>query len=265
VKDEITLTSSRGLGLLDRFVGEGRTGFTAAEFRAALGLSPQATSNQLKRLADSGLIDRVAPGRYVARPIGALGTAAVWDDLGSVMAAVFGGHPHRIGFLSALDHHGLFVRPVRAIHVASPYRPRQRALTGRPLRVIAEQESTVLMGTEPLGPSRVATVERALLDVASRPRLAGGMARLAEALAATGRVSAIDELAGELHAGAAYRRIGSIATTLALPVAESLAPPSWRSLIELDRSARGEHGWTDGRWGVAWPYPASELEAVVFA
>ncbi|MHB1808112.1 MAG: type IV toxin-antitoxin system AbiEi family antitoxin domain-containing protein [Solirubrobacteraceae bacterium] len=262
---ERILTSTRGLELLDRFVSEGRTAFTAAEVRDALRVSPQATSNALKRLADSGLIDRVAPGRYVARPIGALGTAAVWDDLGSAVAAVFGERPHRIGFLSALDHHGLLLRPVRAIQVASPYRPRQRALSGRPLRVVAEHESTVLLGTERLGLSRVATVERALLDVASRPRLAGGMSRLAEALAAVDRVSAVDELAGELHALAAYRRIGSIATTLALPIAGNLEPPSWRSLIELDRSARGEQGWTDTTWGVAWPYPASELEAVVFA
>jgi hypothetical protein len=91
------------------------------------------------------------------------------------------------------------------------------------------------------------------------------MSPLTEALAAADRVSGIDELAGQLHAGAAYRRIGSIATTLALRVAESLAPSSWRSLIELDRSARGAQGWTDRTWGVAWPYPASELEAVVFA
>ena len=30
-------------------------------------------------------------------------------------------------------------------------------------------------------------------------------------------------------------------------------------------AARGEDGWVDKTWGVAWPYPASELQAVVGA
>jgi predicted transcriptional regulator of viral defense system len=259
------MASPRGLDLLDRLVGEGRTAFTAADVQDVMHLSPQATSNLLRRLADTGLVDRVARGRYAARQIGSLGTTAVWDDLGSAVAAVFSGHPHRIGFLTALDHHGLLVRPVRAIQVASPFRPRERSLKGRPFRVVRERADTVLVGTEPLGPSRVATVDRALLDVASRPRLAGGVSRLAEALAAANLVPEIRELARELSAGAAYRRIGSLATTLALPVGATLEPWPWTSLIELDRAARGDQGWVDSTWGVAWPYPASELEAVVSA
>jgi predicted transcriptional regulator of viral defense system len=230
-----------------------------------MGLSRQATSNLLRRLADAGLVDRIAMGRYAIRQIGALGTAAVWDDLGSAVAAVFSDHPHRVGFLTALDHHGLLVRPVRTIQVASPYRPREKSLTGRPLRVVRESQATVLLGTEPLGPSRIATVARALLDAASRPHLAGGASRVAEALAAAKGTPGLLDLAREVGAGAAYRRLGSIATTLSLPVARDLEPLPWRTLIELDRKARGENGWVDKAWGVAWPYPASQVQAVVAA
>jgi predicted transcriptional regulator of viral defense system len=259
------VVSDRGLKLLDGFASEGRTAFTAADVRRELGTSPQATSNMLTRWTTVGLVDRVAAGRYAVRPIGALGTAAVWDDLGSAVAAVFTGHPHRIGFLTALDHHGLLVRPARPVQVASAYRPREKALSGRPLRVVREDPSTVLVGTEPLGPSRVATVERALLDAASRPALAGGAVRVAEALAATDRVVGLRELAREINADPAYRRIGSLATTLSLSVGRDLEPPEWRTLIELDRKARGEDGWVDKTWGVAWPYPESELQGVVNA
>jgi predicted transcriptional regulator of viral defense system len=263
---ETTVASDRALKLLDRFATEGRTAFSAAEVREALGTSPQATSNVLTRWTRMGLVDRLAVGRYAIRQIGSLGTAAVWDDLGSAVAAVFTGHPHRIGFLTALDHHGLLVRPVRAIQVASPYRPREKALTGRPLRAIRESAETVLVGTERLGPSRVATVPRALLDAASRPLLVGGASRVAEALAAAEAVGGgLRDLARTLDAEPAYRRIGSIGTTLSLPISQGLEPPAWRTLIELDRKARGGNGWVDTTWGVAWPYPASELEAVVAA
>jgi predicted transcriptional regulator of viral defense system len=259
------MASERALKLLDRFASEGKTAFTAADVRHELGTSPQATSNLLTRWTSVGLVDRLAAGRYAVRQIGSLGTAAVWDDLGSAVAAVFAGHPHRIGFLTALDHHGLLVRPVRPVQVASPYRPREKALSGRPLRVIREAVSTVLVATEPLGPSRIATVERALLDAASRPALSGGAARVAEALAAADHVVGLRNLAREIGAESAYRRVGSLAATLSLPVARDLEPPVWRTLIELDRKARGEGGWVDKTWGVAWPYPASDLQAVVDA
>lgn len=256
------MTTSRGLQLLDKLAGEGRTAFTTAEVRADLGLSPQATSNLLGRLAKAGLLDRVGGGRYALRPIGALGTAAVWDDLGSGVAAAFAGHPHRIGFLTALDHHGLLVRPVRAIHVASAYRPRLKTLSGRPLRVIQEASDTVLVGTQPLGPSRVATIERALLDTAARPKLAGGASRLAEALAAVETTSGLADLAQRLDAAPAYRRIGSISATLSLRVGRDLEPLPWQTLVQLDPTVHRADGWVDKTWGVAWPYPATELEAV---
>ncbi len=259
------MTKDRGLELLNRLTRDGRTAVSAAEIQTMLDLTPQATSNLLSRLTRDGLVDRVAAGRYAIRQFGSLGTAAVWDDLGSAVAALFLPRPHRIGFLTALDHHGLLVRPVRPVQVASPFRPREKSLSGRPLRVVRESETTVLIGTWSLGPSRLATVERALLDTASRPQLTGGAARLAEALAAASTTNGIRDLAIEVHAGAAYRRIGSIASTLSLPVADNLEPIPWRTLVELDRHARGEGGWVDALWGVAWPYQRSELEAVVAA
>lgn len=247
--------------MLDNLVGEGRTSFTAADARAVLSLSPQATSNVLRRLTDAGLLDRLAPGRYAARQIGVLGTAAAWDDPGSAVAAVFDPHPHRIGFLTALDHHGLLVRPVRPVQVASPFRTRLRSLSGRALRLFQEDAATVRLGSEPLGPSRISTVDRALLDVGSHPRL--GIDRLAEALADARPSTELAALAAELGALPAYRRIGSIASTLSLPAAANLEAPSWKSLIELDRRAREDGGWVDTTWGVAWPHTVSRLVEVV--
>lgn len=247
---------------MDRLAGEGRTAFTATDVREVLDLSPQATSNLLSRLAAVGLVDRVAPGRYAIRPIGALGTAAVWDDLGSAVAAVFSGQPHRIGYLTALDHHGLLVRPVRSVQVASPIRPRPANLSGRPLHVVREKVETLNLGSEPLGPSRVSTVERALIDTASRPLLTGGAPRLAEALAAVEGTSGLASLATQIGASSAYRRIGSIATALDLPMARDLQLVAWNSLVELDPTSDRRAGWIDKEWGVAWPYPSSELEAV---
>jgi predicted transcriptional regulator of viral defense system len=155
------------------------------------------------------------------------------------------------------------VRPVLPVHVASPFRPRENFLSGRPLRVIYESDVTVLLRTQTIGPSRIATVEWALLDTASHPQLTGGAARLVEAMAASSSTSGLRELSKQVGAGAAFRRIGSIAATLGLAVAKGLEPLTRRTLIELDRRARGEGGWVHTTWGVAWPDPPSELGAVV--
>ena len=251
-----------GIQLLNSYAREGRTAFTSAEARETWGLSPSASSNRLSRLAADGLVDRIGAGRYAIRPIGSFGTAAAWDDLGSAAAAAFVGHHHRISFLTALDLHGLLVHPVRTVYVASAYRPRLASLSGRPLRVVFEREGTVLEGTEPLGPSRVASVARALLDTASRPQLSGGVTQLVIALAAARDARGLPELAMRVHALPAYRRIGSIAAALSLQIGNDLTAPDWRSLIVLDPAADHHRGWIDKTWGIAWPFPASELESV---
>jgi hypothetical protein len=104
-----------------------------------------------------------------------------------------------------------FTNRVEAPTFAVPARPRSKALAGRPLRVIREIPLTVLAGTEPLGPSRVATVERALLDAASRPRLVSGATRVAESLTA---VTATDGLAELAHVGVPRRDTGGSARSV---------------------------------------------------
>jgi predicted transcriptional regulator of viral defense system len=109
---------------------------------------------------------------------------------------------------------------------------------------------------EPLGPSWVATVERALLDVARHPHLMGGSGRLTESLAAVRTTSGLAELAQRLDAIPAYRRVGSISTALSLSVGRNLQPPPWYSLIELGPQESHVDGWVDKLWGVSWPDPA---------
>ncbi len=58
----------------------------------------------------------------------------------------------------------------------------------------------MLIGTEPLGPSRVAA-----------------------ALAAADTVAGLQDLAREVNAEPAHRRIGSMATTLSLPMGRGVA------------------------------------------
>lgn len=236
----------------------GKTTLTSRELREELGVSPRAASNLLTRWRRAGLVDQVARGRYAIRQIGLLGTRASSEDISLAVAALVGERPHRIAYHSALDFHGLSMRPVRTIQIASPHRFANATISGRPLRVVFERADTVTLDTEPAGHGAVVSnLERTLLDAAARPDLVGGYFPLAEAL--TGSKSRADrllELAAQLSAGPAIRRIGSLADRLQITglvgELEPLTPPDWD--LDLDPGLKDESAtFRDGKWRVRWP------------
>lgn len=243
---------------LDDRLAVGKTTLTSRELREELGISPRAASNLLTRWRRAGLVDRVARGRYAIRQIGLLGTRASSEDVSLAVAALVEGRPHRISYHSALDFHGLLTRPVRTVQIASPHRFANASISGRPLQVVFERVDTVGLSTEPAGHGAVvSSLERALLDAASRLDLVGGYFPLAEALAAS-KPSAdrLLELAAQLSAGPAIRRIGSLADRLPLAglagELKPLTPPDWD--LDLDPQLKEMSGvFRDGTWRVRWP------------
>jgi predicted transcriptional regulator of viral defense system len=231
-----------------------------------LGLSPRATSNLLARWRQAGLVDRVARGRYAIRQIGLLGTRASSEDVSLAVAALAGGRSHRIAFHSALDFHGLLTRPVRTVQIASPHRFSHATVSGRPLRTVFERADTVSLGSEPAGHgASVSDLERTLLDAATRPDLVGGYFPLAEALVgAKPKPSRLLELANQLSAGPAVRRIGSLADRLQLPELagklKPLSPADWD--LDLDPELREiGNGFRDRAWRLRWPVSPEALGA----
>jgi len=258
----------RYIDLLDELAAVGKETFTTHDVEELGQLSPQAASNILTRLVNRGLVDRVARGHYVMRPFGSLGTRAAAEDITLAVGAVFAGKPHRIAYRSALDWHGLLEHPSRQIVLAVDRRPGLRQLSGRPLRVVLERPDRVKIGTIDAGHgASVSSLERALVESAARPALAGGIHVVADALArARGNPEALEEMARALAARSALHRLGSIAEALEVrPYANRLEPlSSIGRPIPLDPEFADEtDGWRDEKWGVDWPFPAEELEEAV--
>jgi predicted transcriptional regulator of viral defense system len=230
-------------------------------------MSPQAASNLLRRWREAGLVDQVASGHYVIRQIGLLGTRAASEDVALAVGAFFASLPHRIAYRSALDHHGLVLHPVRTIQVACSRAVAVETLSGRRLQTIRESNATVRIEAETAGHGAlVSTVERALLDGASRPELIGGIDVLATALS----IAQVDPerlvtIAHDLDAAPALRRIGSLVDQLAIPgLAEQLEPlrPPKSDLDLEPREAKGPGAFRDPRWRMRWSLEPSELAAV---
>lgn len=254
----------RSLRLLDELVVEGVNVVTPSVVRARTGQSAQAAVNMLTRLVQAGLLDRVARGRYVIRPIGLLGTSAAAESITLAVGAVFVGKPHRIAYRSALDYQGLLVHPARTIQVACPNHIKISTVSGRPLRVILEKNETVRVGADQVGEAWVSDVERSLIDAASRPQLVGGISVLAQALLmAPLDVDRLLAYGRRLGANVAIRRIGSLADHLHVKglagKLRPLSPP--KGYIDLDPNSgqRQSSLWRDARWFVRWPMAVEEL------
>ncbi len=164
---------TRQLQLINTLVGDGRSEFTFEQAKEALGGSPSATANALRRLVDKGLVDRVVRGRYAIRPLGSLGTSAGTEDLGLAVGAAFEGREHRIAYMSALGDLGALVHPVRKLYVACTAQVHFSTVSRRPLRVVLERPDTIHLEAEAVGRSWRSTLERALFESALRVDLVG--------------------------------------------------------------------------------------------
>jgi predicted transcriptional regulator of viral defense system len=137
---------STGLKLLDDFVSEGLTQFTATEAAVRLGRSAAATGNLLARLVRYGLLDRVRRGHYAIRQLGTLGTTAAAENVLLSVAAGFRDVRHRVGYRTALDQLDLLAHPSRSIQVALAKPTRSETLSGRRLTVVHEPETALDVG-----------------------------------------------------------------------------------------------------------------------
>jgi predicted transcriptional regulator of viral defense system len=260
------MTSWIGLNLVDGLAAEGRTDVSADEVRRRLGLSPQAASNLLTRLAHDGLVERVRRGCYLLRPLGELGVASVASDrLAEAVVLAVGNRDHRICFLTALHEHGLLTRGGQRVQVAVTRRLFVNEIGGRPLESIIERPATIHVGAQSHGSATVSTVERALLESAHAPRRVGGISVVAEALAAAQpNPNAVADLSNALSFEAALRRLVSLDRQLKLGKLGTIDLPV-RVLrpLRLDPTDERSSGPVDFHTGVRWPGPIGELEEVV--
>ena len=172
---------SEVLQLIDDLAADDRARLTSVEVRELLGLSSQAASNLLSRLVRDGFLDRVAPGVYAPRPLGCSvlvrrRRTPCWQWRPRLV-------PSRIASpIAQRSTSTALLRSVRIIQVALPRRVQIRQLSGRRLQPILEGAQTICLGALDIGHgARVSSVERALLECASRPALAGGWHVLAAA------------------------------------------------------------------------------------
>lgn len=255
------------LRLIDELAAEGRIDFTFQDAMFKLRTSPSATANTLRRLRDNGLVDRIGRGTYAIRPLGALGTSTATESLPAAVGAMFRGVEHRIAYASALAELGLLTHPVRTVYVAATHQVRKQKVGRRPLRVVVERSRHIHLGAEQVGDSWISSLERALVESASRMSLAAGVEQLAEAItigASKADPEVIHSLA--LEAGsrglAAERRLASLCAAIGQPLDLAADLPHDRPLIRLDPSEE-QVVWIDEKFRVAWHLAADELRSVV--
>jgi predicted transcriptional regulator of viral defense system len=174
---------------------------------------------ELARLADQGLLLRVANGYYVVVPQDMVGRPWV-PDLNAVAAgiasAIYGPERAVLMGISAGRVLGAIPRALATAIVAVPKQHRPIQLNERPSVIRFVKRDTDGLDVErietPLGPALVTTLEQTVLDLAHRPHLGDANDDVPAAVAALYRrsdIQRLEALAADQRLTASLRRAES--------------------------------------------------------
>lgn len=158
---------------------------------------------QLVRLADNGLLHRLADGYYVVVPqdmVGRKWIPALEAAAAGIATTIYSLDAIVVMGLSAARLHGVFPRAIATAIVAVPRRHHPITLTDRPAVVRFVQRDTSRLDAErirtELGPALVTTPEQTVLDLAHRPNLGDSAADVPAVVTALYARSDKDRLQG---------------------------------------------------------------------
>jgi hypothetical protein len=178
---------------------------------------------ELARLADRGLLQRVAHGYYVVVPqdmIGREWVPSLEAAAAGIASAIYGASHAVLMGISAARVLGAIPRALATAVVAVPDQHRPIRLKDRQSVVRFVKRDTDRLDAErietPLGPAIVTTPEQTLLDLAHRPQLGHAPDEVPAAIAMLYQRSdhqRLEALAADQHRTASLRRAQSWAAT----------------------------------------------------
>lgn len=171
---------------------------------------------ELSRLADRGVLHRVAHGYYIVVPQDQVGRAwlpGLEAAAAGIASTIYGADRAVVMGVSAARLLGAIPRALATAIVAAPYRHRPIELIDRPATLRFVQRDTDALDAEridtPLGAALVTTPEQTVLDLARRPLLGNAETEIPGAIAMLYRRSdrdRLEELAREQRMVASLRR-----------------------------------------------------------
>ncbi|WP_422631253.1 type IV toxin-antitoxin system AbiEi family antitoxin domain-containing protein [Rhodococcus opacus] len=171
---------------------------------------------EMSRLADRGVLHRVAHGYYIVVPqeqVGRPWLPALEAAAAGIASTIYGAHRVVVMGVSAARLLGAIPRALATAVVAVPYRHRLIELSDRAATLRFVQRDTEALDAErvdtPLGPALVTTPEQTVLDLSRRPLLGNAETEIPGAIAALYRRSdreRLEELAKEQRMLASLRR-----------------------------------------------------------
>lgn len=251
--------SKREAELVGWLEAERRSSVSNTEVRETLGWSDSVTRNVLSRLAEKGWIHRTANGRYetVLADTGGWSIPNPWAALSTWEQRYY------VGFKSAAYEHGLNPDRPGSVQICVPTgSKRPRAWKDIPIVLIFSPtfdevgvDDASLHGFA----VRLASVERVLVDGATRPARMGGVLGLARVVARSlDRVDwqkVVDLGATASRGKVGMRRIAALLVVLGHDVPTALASvatarPGESSFFLGEREVYGAHGQRLPQWQV---------------
>ena len=175
--------SSAESTLLSSLASNGKNIFTLEDITRTLQTTYENAKVIANRLVKKAWLIRLTPGKYLIIPLEA-GTESQYSEHGFVIAHHLV-NPYYIGYLSALNYHGLSDRVSPAIYVVTTKRRRDRTILHTRLRFITVKE-TKIFGWEKTTISntaiQISDPEKTVVDCLDRPEHGGGLDEIAKTI-----------------------------------------------------------------------------------
>ena len=175
--------SSTESTLLSSLASNGKNIFTLEDITRTLQTTYENAKVIANRLVKKVWLIRLTPGKYLIIPLEA-GTESRYSEHGFVIAHHLV-KPYYIGYLSALNYHGLSDRVSPVIYIVTTKRRRDRTILHTRLRFITVKE-TKMFGWEKTIISntaiQISDPEKTVVDCLDRPEYGGGLDEIAKTI-----------------------------------------------------------------------------------
>jgi predicted transcriptional regulator of viral defense system len=169
--------------LLSSLSSRGETIFAIEDVMETLGVSYDYAKVIVNRLVHKSWLIRLARGKYLIVPLEA-GVKSQYSEHGFVVASHLV-EPYYIGYLSALNYHGLTEMVPRTIYVATTKRRKDRVILHRRFHFVTLSEEKIF-GTVEVTISgtkiRISDPEKTIVDCLDHPEYCNGIEEIAESL-----------------------------------------------------------------------------------
>ncbi|MFO7966789.1 MAG: type IV toxin-antitoxin system AbiEi family antitoxin [Archaeoglobaceae archaeon] len=238
--------------LLSKLSGRGKSIIEIKDIESTLNINYKNAKKTASELERKGWLDRLSRGKYLIVPLEA-GERSYYTEHEFLIASRLVS-PYYIGFLSALNFHGMTEQTPMSVFIATTRRVRNKTVHGIPYNFVTLKRSRFFGYREYAVANKTINIsdpEKTIIDCLNHLEYSGGIEEVVKGLKNSLDLERLVDYAVRMGNGAAIKRLHYLLHTLEYTIPEDLEKhlkDSYSTSYSLLDSTRPERGKYSSRW-----------------